>query len=69
MDIEKNKIELNEKQKQKKKSKVERKSYMKEYYLRKRHQMSEGKFVKQEPKQPKVCPLKITRGTFKVDFS
>lgn len=45
-----------------------RKKYMKEYYLKKKHNMVNGEYVKQKPKPNKVPPLKITRGTFVVKF-
>jgi len=45
-----------------------RKRYMKEYYLKKRHQMIDGKFVKQKPKKNQVSPLKITHGEFTISF-
>jgi len=63
MDTENN-SDNNEKQK----NKTERKQYMKEYYLKKRHQMIDGKFVKQKPKKNKTSPLKITHGEFVVKF-
>lgn len=64
MDTE-NKTDLNEPPKQKK----SRKAYMKEYYLKKRHQLVEGKFLKQKPKKNKVCPLSITHGEYVVSFN
>ena len=48
--------------------KQERRRYMKRYYMKKKHNMIDGEYVKPEPKEPKVCPLKITRGEFTVSF-
>jgi hypothetical protein len=49
-------------------TKKSRKKYMKEYYLKKRHQMIDGKFVKQKPKKNQVSPLTIKHGEFVVSF-
>lgn len=49
-------------------TKQSRKAYMKEYYLKKRHQMVDGKFVKQKPKKNKISPLSIKHGKFIVKF-
>ena len=48
--------------------KEKRRQYMKKYYLKKKHNMVDGEFVKQEPKKPKISPLRITRGEFVVRF-
>jgi hypothetical protein len=49
--------------------KKERKKYMKNYYRKKKHNIDkDGNYVVPEPKPPKVCPLKITRGEFVVRF-
>lgn len=62
MDIEKNIDEEAQIKKEK------RRKYMKEYYLRKYHQIQDGKFVKQKPTKPKVSPLKIERKEIVVSF-
>jgi len=42
---------------------------MKNYYRKKKHNIDkDGNYVVPEPKPPKVCPLKITRGEFVVRF-
>ena len=48
--------------------KENRRKYMKKYYLKKKHGLVNGEYVKPEPKQPKITPLKITRGEFLVKF-
>lgn len=45
-----------------------RREYMKAYYMKKKHNMVNGEYVKPESKKPKICPLKITRGDFIVRF-
>jgi len=49
--------------------KEKRRNYMKKYYLKKKHSIQDGVFVKPEPKPPKITPLKITRGEFLVSFN
>tara|TARA_R110000803_G_scaffold115427_1_gene183906 strand:- start:3149 stop:3343 length:195 start_codon:yes stop_codon:yes gene_type:complete len=48
--------------------KQQRKLYMKKYYMKKKHNMIDGEYVKPTPREPKVCPLKITRGSFTICF-
>lgn len=48
--------------------KEKRRQYMKKYYLKKKHNMVDGEFVKPEPKEPKIPPLTIKRGEFLVSF-
>ena len=48
--------------------KENRRKYMKKYYLKKKHGLVNGEYVKPEPKPPKLVPLKITRGEFLVKF-
>ena len=48
--------------------KEKRRQYMKKYYLKKKHNMVDGEFVKPEPKEPKIPPLKIKHGEFLVSF-
>jgi len=48
--------------------KQKRREYMKSYYLKKKHNMVNGKYVRPEPKAPKITPLTIKRGEFIVSF-
>ena len=48
--------------------KENRRKYMKKYYLKKKHGLVNGQYIKPEPKPPKLAPLKITRGEFLVKF-
>lgn len=49
--------------------KSERREYMRKYYLKKKHNMVEGEYVKPKPQKPKVSPLTIQRGEFIVSFN
>lgn len=48
--------------------KQRRRSYMKSYYRKKKHNIVDGEYVRQEPKEPKIPPLTIKRGEFIVQF-
>ena len=48
--------------------KENRRKYMKKYYLKKKHGLVNGEYVKPKPKPPKTPPLKIIRGEFLVKF-
>jgi len=49
--------------------KAERREYMRKYYLKKKHNMIEGEYVKPKYKEPKEPPLTIRRGEFIVSFN
>ena len=62
MDIEK-KIDVNESKKN-----VNRKKYMREYYLKKRHQMINGKFHKDTTSKKEKNEFSIKHGEFTISF-
>ncbi len=48
--------------------KEKRRKYMREYYLRRKYQMKNGKYTRVQHKKPVENTFKITRGTFIVSF-
>ena len=49
--------------------KERRRKYMREYYLKRKYQMRDGRFTRDVKKKPVENKFKITRGTFIVSFS
>jgi hypothetical protein len=58
-----NKTDLTEWEKKEK-----RRKYMREYYLKRKYQMRDGRFIRDNKKKPVENTFKITRGTFIVRF-
>tara|TARA_Y100001972_G_C7552265_1_gene277619 strand:- start:353 stop:541 length:189 start_codon:yes stop_codon:yes gene_type:complete len=49
--------------------KEKRRKYMREYYLRRKYQLRDGRYTRDVKKKPQENTFKITRGTFIVSFN